>query len=123
MNLPLPEDKKLKILILSAPIGSGHQMAANALEEALLRLKNAEVTQGNVFDFFPACGLAVDVTELASRAGNALADAFGDHGFGAHVDELILQRRAACIDNENFHDIILQISKYFLKKTDSCTII
>ena len=54
MNLPLPEDKKLKILILSAPIGSGHQMAANALEEALLRLKHAEVTQGNVFDFFPA---------------------------------------------------------------------
>ena len=53
MNLPLPEDKKLKILILSAPIGNGHQMAANALEEALLRLENTEVVQGNVFDFFP----------------------------------------------------------------------
>lgn len=47
-------EKKLKILIMSAPIGSGHQMAANALEEALLRLDNVEVVQGNVFTFFPA---------------------------------------------------------------------
>lgn len=54
MNLPSPEDKKLKILILSAPIGSGHKMAANALEEALQRLENAEVVQGNIFDFFPS---------------------------------------------------------------------
>ena len=46
--------KKLKILILSAPIGSGHRMAAAALEEALLRLENVEVVQGNVFDFFPS---------------------------------------------------------------------
>ena len=53
MNLPLSENKKLKILILSAPIGSGHRMAAAALEEALLRLKNVEVVQGNVFTFFP----------------------------------------------------------------------
>lgn len=48
------DNKKLKILILSAPIGSGHRMAAVALEEALLRLKNVEVVQGNVFDFFPS---------------------------------------------------------------------
>lgn len=47
-------NKKLKILILSAPIGSGHRMAAVALEEALLRLKNVEVVQGNVFTFFPS---------------------------------------------------------------------
>ena len=46
--------KKLKILIMSAPIGSGHRMAAAALEEALLRLENVEVVQGNVFDFFPS---------------------------------------------------------------------
>ena len=46
--------KKLKILILSAPIGSGHRMAAQALEEALSRLENTEVVQGNVFSFFPA---------------------------------------------------------------------
>ncbi|SDC17492.1 UDP-N-acetylglucosamine:LPS N-acetylglucosamine transferase [Succiniclasticum ruminis] len=49
-----PGNKKLKILIMSAPIGSGHRMAAVALEEALLRLKNVEVVQGNVFDFFPS---------------------------------------------------------------------
>ena len=54
MNLPSAKNKKLKILILSAPIGSGHRMAAVALEEALLRLKNVEVVQGNVFTFFPA---------------------------------------------------------------------
>ncbi len=54
MNLPLAKNKKLKILILSAPIGSGHRMAAAALEEALLRLENVEVVQGNVFDFFPS---------------------------------------------------------------------
>ena len=39
---------------MSAPIGSGHRMAANALEEALLRLDNVEVVQGNVFTFFPS---------------------------------------------------------------------
>ena len=38
----------------SAPIGSGHRMAAVAVEEALLRLENVEVVQGNVFDFFPS---------------------------------------------------------------------
>ena len=54
MNLPSAENKKLKILIMSAPIGSGHRMAAVALEEALLRLENVEVVQGNVFDFFPS---------------------------------------------------------------------
>ena len=47
-------NKKLKILILSAPIGSGHRMAAVALEEVLLRLENVEVVQGNVFAFFPS---------------------------------------------------------------------
>ena len=54
MNLTPAKNKKLKILILSAPIGSGHRMAAAALEEALLRLENVEVVQGNVFDFFPS---------------------------------------------------------------------
>ena len=49
-----PDGRKLKILILSAPIGSGHRMAANALEEALSRLENVETVQGNVFDFFPS---------------------------------------------------------------------
>jgi len=54
MNLPSAKNRKLKILILSAPIGSGHRMAAVALEEALLRLENVEVAQGNVFTFFPS---------------------------------------------------------------------
>ena len=49
-----PRAEKLKILIMSAPIGSGHQMAANALEESLTRLENVEVVQGNVFSFFPS---------------------------------------------------------------------
>jgi processive 1,2-diacylglycerol beta-glucosyltransferase len=48
------KNRKLKILIMSAPIGSGHRMAARALEEALLRLDNVEVVQGNVFTFFPS---------------------------------------------------------------------
>lgn len=48
------KNRKLKILILSAPIGSGHRMAAVALEEALLRLENVEVVQGNIFNFFPS---------------------------------------------------------------------
>ena len=39
---------------MSAPIGSGHQMAADALVEALSRLKDVEVVQGNVFAFFPS---------------------------------------------------------------------
>ena len=55
MNLAEKQSaKKRKILILSAPIGSGHRMAAQALEEALSRLENTEVVQGNVFSFFPA---------------------------------------------------------------------
>ena len=55
MHSPVkPDGRKLKILLLSAPIGSGHQMAANALEEGLSRLENVETVQGNVFDFFPS---------------------------------------------------------------------
>lgn len=53
-NTGRKENKKLKILIMSAPVGSGHKMAAVALEEALLRLENVEVVQGNVFTFFPS---------------------------------------------------------------------
>ena len=54
MDSKTGNNRKLKILILSAPIGSGHRMAAVALEEALLRLENVEVAQGNVFTFFPS---------------------------------------------------------------------
>lgn len=46
--------EKLKILILSAPVGSGHKMAAQALREALRSFPQAEVTEGDVFSFFPA---------------------------------------------------------------------
>ena len=44
------KNKKRKILIMSAPIGSGHRMAAVALEEALLRLKNVEVVDEDEVD-------------------------------------------------------------------------
>jgi len=56
------ETGKLKILIMSAPIGSGHRMAALALEEALSCLENVEVIQGNVFDFFPAAAGSLFLT-------------------------------------------------------------
>lgn len=46
--------KKLKILVMSAPIGSGHKMAARALAEALRSCPRTEVEEGDVFTFFPA---------------------------------------------------------------------
>ena len=46
--------KKMRILILSAPVGSGHKMAAGALAEAFSALPATQVTQGDVFTFFPA---------------------------------------------------------------------
>lgn len=42
-----------KILLLSAPIGSGHIMTAKALEQEFLKYKDIEVVQGNTFDFLP----------------------------------------------------------------------
>ncbi len=53
-NLIRTETGKKKILILSAPIGSGHRMAAEAIGEALSRLGNTDVVQGNIFHFFPS---------------------------------------------------------------------
>lgn len=44
---------KHKILILSAPIGSGHKLAAKALDEAFSKYDECEVVQASVFDFFP----------------------------------------------------------------------
>ncbi|MDD4320769.1 MAG: hypothetical protein PHH31_04350 [Acidaminococcaceae bacterium] len=44
---------KHKILILSAPIGSGHKLAAKALDEAFSKYKECEVIQASIFDFFP----------------------------------------------------------------------
>ena len=34
---------------------------------------------------------------------DALAETLGQHGLGLHINELILQGRAACVDDENFH--------------------
>ncbi|MGM9528485.1 MAG: glycosyltransferase [Phascolarctobacterium sp.] len=45
--------KKYTVLLLSAPIGSGHRLAAEALREVLSQKENVEVVHGNVFDFFP----------------------------------------------------------------------
>ena len=47
------DKKKLKVLLLSAPIGSGHRMAAEAIKEELADYNNVEVVHGNVFSFFP----------------------------------------------------------------------
>lgn len=46
--------QKIKILLLSAPIGSGHKMAAEALKEVFTQDSNVEVVHGNVFSFFPS---------------------------------------------------------------------
>ena len=45
--------KKYTVLLLSAPIGSGHRLAAEALKEVLSQNPEVEVIHGNVFDFFP----------------------------------------------------------------------
>lgn len=45
--------RDLRILILSAPIGSGHRLAAEALKEYLESLPGVVVEHGNVFSFFP----------------------------------------------------------------------
>ena len=45
--------KKYTVLLLSAPIGSGHRLAAEALREVFSQQDNIEVIHGNVFDFFP----------------------------------------------------------------------
>lgn len=42
-----------RILILSAPIGSGHKMTAQALVEALKNRKDIEIIEGDVFSFMP----------------------------------------------------------------------
>lgn len=43
-----------RVLILSAPIGSGHKMTAAALAEELRTRENVEVVEGDVFSFMPA---------------------------------------------------------------------
>lgn len=48
------EKKITRILILSAPVGSGHKMASQALAEAFSAMPDTLVTQGDVFTFFPA---------------------------------------------------------------------
>lgn len=41
------------VLLLSAPIGSGHRLAAEALEQELGSYDGVRVIHGNIFDFFP----------------------------------------------------------------------
>ena len=48
-------NKKYTVLLLSAPIGSGHKLAAEALEQALGEYSEVHVIHGNIFDFFPHC--------------------------------------------------------------------
>ena len=47
--------KKFTILLLSAPIGAGHRLAAEGLQEYLQKNPQVEVIHGNIFDFFPHC--------------------------------------------------------------------
>lgn len=47
------KEKQITVLLLSAPIGSGHRLAAKALEQELLGLDGVQVVHGNIFDFFP----------------------------------------------------------------------
>lgn len=44
----------VRVLLLAAPIGSGHKMTAQALAEELARRPGVEVVQGDIFDFLPA---------------------------------------------------------------------
>ncbi len=46
-------DKKYTVLIMSAPVGAGHKLAAIALDEVFKLEKNIEVINANVFSFFP----------------------------------------------------------------------
>ncbi len=45
--------KKYTVLLLSAPIGSGHKLAAEAIEQVLTGRDDVQVVHGSVFDFFP----------------------------------------------------------------------
>ncbi len=47
------QKNKYRVLLLSAPIGSGHKLAAEALEQLLQKEADVEVVHGNIFDFFP----------------------------------------------------------------------
>lgn len=46
-------NKRYTVLLLSAPIGSGHKLAAEALEQVFAADKAVHVVHGNIFDFFP----------------------------------------------------------------------
>ena len=41
--------KKYTILLLSAPIGSGHKLAAQALEQSFALADNVQVVHGSIF--------------------------------------------------------------------------
>ncbi len=47
------QKENVTVLLLSAPIGSGHKLAAAALEQYLAKQPNVRVVHGNIFDFFP----------------------------------------------------------------------
>lgn len=50
----MSEEKKATVLLLSAPIGAGHRLAAEAIAAVLQEDPNLEVIHGNVFSFFPS---------------------------------------------------------------------
>ncbi|MDY6029579.1 MAG: glycosyltransferase [Acidaminococcaceae bacterium] len=50
----MSDKEKKTVLLLSAPVGAGHVLAAEALREYLEKKENIRVVHGNIFNFFPA---------------------------------------------------------------------
>ena len=53
---------------------------------------------------------------------DALAQALSQNVFGIGVQQLILQGRAACVDDQNFHCVVPLLSMIFLNETKSCSV-
>ena len=58
-------EKKYTILLLSAPIGSGHKLAAQALEQSFALADNVQVVHGSIFDFFTFLFMGTLILSLA----------------------------------------------------------
>ena len=59
--------------------------------------------QGNIFVVNRLISYQRTVLQVTVNA-NAFAETLGHDLFGLHIDQLVLQRGAACVDNENFHE-------------------
>lgn len=89
---------KPKILFVTAPIGSGHVRAAQAIAQAMNRLRpDAETTVANIFDFLsPLAGQTIlrcylKILELCPSA-YSMAYNWGNHGKAALVVRELISR-------------------------------